>query len=400
MEDDRIKWIWLSSKHGITPIKINMLLEHFGGIDNIYEAEKADYEALGAVSERDAEALADKSLDKADKIYEKTVNAGIRAICPADEEYPKRFLKLHGMPYVLYAKGPLLLKDIRSGIGVVGTRQCSDYGKNVTYGLCRAAAEEGFVIVSGLARGVDAVAAAAAVNSGTPTAAVLGCGVDVIYPAENKEIYNAIAENGVLISEYPVSSPPVAWHFPPRNRIIAALAEAVVVTEAPKGSGALITAKYAMDMGKRIYAVPGSVFSENYVGTNLLLKNGAYPAVKPGDITEGLLPDFPKKEKGKDQKRVSVPKTPEKKPVKRRASKKPKTPPPEKQKEKPSLPEGLSDGEKLVAGAILSEGRISGDELARKCGLDAARLNPVLTMLEIKGAVKKYAGNFYEIKNN
>lgn len=210
-----------------------------------------------------------------DKIINDLTLKGAKAVTICSEDYPNKLKdNLLDPPIVLYYKGNLDLID-NLAIAIVGARRVTRYGRDVTEKFSRELSLNKFCIISGLARGVDTIAHTECLANEGKTIAVLGCGIDVVYPRENKDLYMDIAERGLILSEYPLGTEPLAYNFPQRNRIISALADGVLVTEAGMKSGSFITANLALDMGKEIYAVPGNIFSEQSSGTNELIKTGS-----------------------------------------------------------------------------------------------------------------------------
>ncbi len=197
--------------------------------------------------------------------------------------YPDALRALPQPPPVLHLRGRLELIS-RPGIAVIGTRAHSTYGRDATVSLVVGLVRAGYTIVSGLARGIDGIAHRTALEVGGDTVAVLGTGIDVPYPAEHDELFRAIAEHGCLVSEFPPGTPPHKWHFPRRNRIIAGLSRGVLVVEAPEKSGAMITAEYALEEGKEVFAVPGPIYNPTSAGTNRLIKEGAALVTSAADI--------------------------------------------------------------------------------------------------------------------
>lgn len=210
---------------------------------------------------------------------------------PADADYPRLLLETPNPPPVLYYRGkvqPQENQGIKPAIGIVGTRYPSEYGRRWTRKISAALAKNGFTVVSGMAKGIDGEAHRACLEAGGRTIAVFGTGVDVVYPAENRELYKQILERGLVVSEYPAGSQPTREHFPPRNRIIAGLSRAVLVMEAPTKSGALITAYYANDYCRDVYILPGSLDNPNSVGCLGLLSKGAHVILSESHLLEQL----------------------------------------------------------------------------------------------------------------
>lgn len=204
-----------------------------------------------------------------------------------DKEYPERLSLLHNMPESLYIAGELP-EDKNPAFAIVGARTCSHYGENMAYEYAKFLSKAGVQIISGMARGIDTAAHRGALAGGGKTFAVLGCGVDICYPASNKQLYEKIKEQGGVLSEYENGCPPLAYHFPQRNRIISGLSDAVLIIEAKEKSGSLITADFALEQGKTVFALPGRVGDSLSVGCNRLIYQGAIPAWCPEMILEEM----------------------------------------------------------------------------------------------------------------
>lgn len=212
---------------------------------------------------------------------------GVRILLFCDEDYPPSLKNIYRPPAVLYVKGHLP-EVSRLSIGIVGSRKATAYGKNVAYTMAKALSEEGCCIISGLAKGIDGNAHQGAIEARGGTIAVLGCGIDKVYPRANEQIYAAILAHpdGAIISEWPLGAAALSWHFPQRNRIIAGLSEGVLVVEAAKKSGSLITASLALELGKEVFAIPGLITSPESVGCHRLIKDGAKLVAQPSDILD------------------------------------------------------------------------------------------------------------------
>ncbi|MCC6793299.1 MAG: DNA-protecting protein DprA, partial [Thermomicrobiales bacterium] len=213
--------------------------------------------------------------------------AGISVITIADADYPRLLAQSPSPPPVIYVRGALLPEDALA-VAIVGTRRSTSYGREVTIRISAGLAEAGVTVISGLARGIDAAAHHAALSAGGRTIAVLGSGVDIIYPAEHRALADAIIENGALVSDYAPGRKPDAPNFPARNRIISGLSLGVVVIEAPNRSGALITVDFAADQGREVFVVPGSVLSDNSAGCHRLLRDGARAVTNADDVLDDL----------------------------------------------------------------------------------------------------------------
>lgn len=276
-------WIWLACKCGVGNKEILTLIESFESIEKMYEADYDTYANMG-ISERLCEDLCDKSLDEANGIIANCQSHRIGILCYDDQKYPSALRSIKDPPAVLYYIG--ILPDFNNNlcISVVGTRKMSEYGMRAAYKISYELACSGAFVVSGMALGIDGVASAAALAAGGKVVAVLGCGADVVYPKEHNTLCDKIRRNGVVLTEYPPSTPPRGYNFPVRNRIISGLSQATVVVDADVDSGAMITAKNAVLQGRDIYAVPSNIDSLNSSGTNSLIRDGAQAALCGNDI--------------------------------------------------------------------------------------------------------------------
>ena len=286
--------IWLSQRYEAGSPAPGKLLSRLRTPSAVYRAEKETLYSLG-ISSQEARRLSAKDLEKSLRIAEACAKKGIRVITYGDREYPLQFLQTETPPAVIYCRGKLPETDGELFISAVGTRKCSDTGRQNAHRLCFDLASAGAVVVSGMARGIDSACHAGALDGGGKTVAVLGTGCDVIYPPENSYLYGSIIENGAVISEYPPGFEPLAENFPVRNRLIAALGAVTVIVEAGVGSGALITADRAAAMGRTVYAVPGAINTPQSKGCNLLLKRGAALCTGAEDILSGYELTFPDK---------------------------------------------------------------------------------------------------------
>ncbi len=260
-------WVWLTALPGLSGQSRRALLEHFGSPESVYYAEPPELLQVEGVTAEQVRLLSDKSLAAADRILEDCARKDIFLLTMQDVLYPQRLRNIYDPPLLLYGKGAMPLFDEEVAVAVVGTRRCTPYGVRTAERFGFEMSKQGALVVSGLARGIDAAAHLGALRAGGLTAAVLpGCGVDVVYPTENDRLYEDVAASGVLLSEYPPGAEPLAWHFPARNRILSGLCLAVLVVEAPEKSGALITAATALEQGRDVFAIPGQLDAENGVG--------------------------------------------------------------------------------------------------------------------------------------
>ena len=284
-------WLWLVMLQGITRRQKLELLKRFSDAEDLYcsEIAEGDPDYPPAV----IQALSDKDLTRAHSLWLQCKEQGIRIITCQDPEYPRRLRNIDDPPLVLYCKGKIPDLDAQPVIGVVGTRKATATGKSSARDLSRELAACGALVVSGGAAGIDTEAHRGALDEDAPTVAVFGCGVDVVFPAANRRLFEQIEKKGCLISEYPPGTQARAWHFPERNRIISGLSHGILVVEAPEKSGALITARNAMEHGRDVFAVPGSVNSPVCAGSNALLREGAAPALSGWDMLKDYASQFP-----------------------------------------------------------------------------------------------------------
>ncbi len=289
--DSVLYYIWLSLRLGAGSEAPSFLLSHFSSAKEIYEADEAALEKVLPGRHGMIATLCDKDLDTAKKVLEYCQRANVGIITLDSAIYPERLRSIHAKPIVLYYKGSMPNIDEHVLISCVGTRKCSDKGMRLAYKLGADLADAGTIVVSGMALGVDSMCARGALSVKGHTIAVLGCGIDRVYPQENKELMKAIIENGTVITEYAPGMVPNGKHFPVRNRIISGLSLGTVVVEAGKGSGALITAEHARKQGRDVFAFPGDVDNQFCAGTNELISDGAKMVRCAADILveyEGL----------------------------------------------------------------------------------------------------------------
>ncbi len=281
-------WLALSFTPGLGPAGCRILTDHFGSPGKVLTAGEKALSAVAGLKKNWREALlAGPRYREADREIARAANSGVRILPWADPDYPKLLRNIHNPPIILYVKGRV---DLLQGpaLGMVGARAASDYGKKIADNLAADLARHGLTIFSGLALGIDTAAHQGALRAGGNTAAVLGCGVDFVYPSHNRTLYERLCVDGALVSEYPLGTRPESFRFPARNRIISGLSLGVLVVEAAKRSGSLITAFLALEQGREVFAVPGRVDSLKSEGTHRLLKEGAKLVHSVEDIFEEL----------------------------------------------------------------------------------------------------------------
>jgi len=342
---------------GIGPARLRMLIDAFGDVERAWHAPADALYRVGLDRRSLENLLETRARVDLDREVRRVAAVGAHILTWEDEGYPKLLAEIPDPPPVLYVRGELKPEDAWA-VAVVGTRRASTYGREVTRRLVSVLAQSGVTIVSGLARGVDAVAHQTALEAGGRTIAVLGCGIDLVYPPEHRELARRIAAQGALVSEYPLGTQPEPGNFPPRNRIISGLSLGVVITEAGRDSGALITADYAAEQGRDVFAVPGSILSAGCAGTNRLIQDGAKPVLDAADILQELNLTMVAEQK---EARQALPTT---------------------------------ETEALIL-AHLSAEPVHVDDLTRAVGLPVAQVTSTLALMELKGMVRQVGGMKY-----
>ncbi|MBE6008331.1 MAG: DNA-protecting protein DprA [Lachnospiraceae bacterium] len=276
--------MWLTGIKGMTVKKAYLLLSYFGKPEEIWNSDKMLLCSINGISENFAERIIEsRDPDVLDEKINRLEELGIKYISINNPDYPELLRHIDEPPLGLYYKGTLPKKDDMC-FSIIGSRLCSEYGSLVSQRFAKELVQNGFTIVSGMARGIDSMSHRGAINGGGKTIAVLGCGLDICYPPENQKLMAKIEENGCLISEYPPGTQPYPGNFPPRNRIIAGLSMGLLVVEASKRSGTLITVNHALDYGRDVFAVPANITSDLSAGTNELIKDGCPPVTCVEDI--------------------------------------------------------------------------------------------------------------------
>lgn len=371
-------WVALKSIDGIGNASFQALLEHFGSPDAVFSATVRDLSTIPGINKKSAAAIASfKSWDNIRRQMDTLNNTNMKIITYLDECYPPNLLNIYDRPAFLYVLGQLEKEDIP--IAIVGSRHASTYGRYTTERLSRELALKGITIVSGMARGIDSCAHRGALVAQGRTIAVLGSGLDVIYPPENKNIFNDIVQNGAVISEYPPGTEPLSYHFPARNRIISGMSYGVLVVEAGEKSGSLITARLAMEQGRDVFAIPGTIDSASSRGTNSLIKQGAKLIDNIDDILEDVLPQL---------ERASVKHPPRKEgnvacgvlqTITERTT------------------DTLSPVDQTIVN-ILSRDKMHADDIIEGAGLAASEILSSLITLELKGIVIQHPGKIFSLK--
>ena len=369
------EWIALNMTPGVGPRVATKLLERFGSADAVFHARRSELESLRVKPETIESIIKREFEEKAAGELEKVKNLGGDILILDDGSYPNLLREIADPPITLYVRGNWQECFELPGVAVIGSRQCSTYGTNASEMLARDLASRGICIISGLARGIDTAAHRGAIRGQGKTIAVLGTGIDGVYPKENAKLIHEILDSGgALVSQFPLGTPPLKDNFPYRNRIISGLSLGVLIVEASERSGSLITARLAMEQNREVLAVPGNITSGNSYGTNYLIKCGAklvqqwqdIVAELPSEISAAILP--PKIEESKTNGGS-------------------------KQKEK--APAGLSEHEQVVWSILTPDEPVHIDLLLDSSALSFGDLNAALVGLDIKDLIRVLPGKHY-----
>ena len=357
-------WIWFSSLVKINTRKRFELLEYYKDPAYIWHASEEELKKLTIIEKTEVGHIINKQFrSDTKKHYDKLVAADINIITMQDSLYPEELKYIYDPPVVLYVKGSLMRAELR--VAVVGSRRATLYGLETAGKISEGLSRNGVTVISGMARGIDSKAHNGALAVEGRTIAVLGCGLDIVYPSENKELMKRICKSGAVISEYLPGTPPATFNFPARNRIISGISLGVVIIEANDKSGSLITANYALEQGKDVFAVPGNIDSGNSTGTNKLIRDGAKIVLELGDILDELKISH------------SVNNSFEKKSAAINTS-------------------ALDADEKSIV-RELEKGPVHIDTIARTCNLSIHSTGSILVMLEMKGFVEQLHGKSYKL---
>lgn len=387
-------WLWLSALRGVSNLQKLGLLERFCEPDAVYYGEREEYLLVDGMTKSAAEALEQKSLDEAERIWGECDRLGLRILTIRDAEYPDRLRNIYDPPIVLYVRGRLPRFDEEVAIAMVGTRSASPASLAATERLAFQLADLGAVVVSGLAKGGDAAAHRGALRAGGMTVAVIGGGHDIIYPKENWSLYEDIGARGAILSEYPPGTPHDGRHFPVRNRIISGLCLATVVSEVPERSGTLITASRALDQGRDVFALPGPAEDPDCRGSNHLIRDGAGLVTDAWDILSHYAAQYPHRIRGL---RSAEPKTFGQSDAQR-------APTAEKEREEvPALPiliptaeSGLTDDQIRIV-KVLNGRTMQVDDIIDETQIPARRVLSALTVLEIDQIVTQESGKRFSL---
>jgi DNA processing protein len=363
-ETDLARWVALSRVQGLGCVSFKKLAGHFGDPTEALSASTAALAEIQGLDQSVIDGLRNFSAwDEAEKEIIRAEKAAVKIVPFTDSSYPARLRMIPDPPSLLYLKGEIR-RDDEKAVAVVGSRSTSDYGRRVARDLCRGLASLGFTVVSGMARGIDGTAHETSLNAGGRTIAVLGSGVDRVYPAEHDKLYRRISENGAVISEFPMGTRPLAFNFPARNRLISGLSLGVVVVEATEKSGSLITAALALEQGREVFAVPGEVGASRSRGAHRLIRQGAKLVETVDDIMEEIAPQL----LVRSGKTLSAPRR--------------------------TLPQNLGDEFQRIFG-LFQERPLQIDEVIESSGCSASRVSEILLELELQGYIKQLPGKKY-----
>jgi len=373
-------WMALKSIDGVGNASFQPLLDRFGSPAHVFSATIGDLSAIPGISPKAARSITSfKEWDGILRQMEILSKMNPDIITYLDERYPQNLLNIYDRPAVLYVSGRLDQEDVP--LAIVGSRRASTYGKFTTERISRELALRGVTIVSGLARGIDSCAHRGALTAQGRTIAVLGCGLDVIYPPENKELHADISRSGAVISEFPIGTQPFPYHFPARNRIISGISYGVLVVEAGEKSGSLITAKLAMEQGREVFAIPGAIDSASSRGTNSLIKQGAKLIDNIDDILEDILPQIEwASARCKPQKQEIDSTVLSKTVTGKKASE-------------------LGPLDRMILN-VLSQEKMHVDDIITGVGLSSAEVLSALIILELKGVILQHPGKLFSLNKD
>ena len=370
-----IDWIALNMTPGVGPRAATKLLERFGSADAIFHARRSELESLRLKPETVDSIIKHEFHDKAAVELERVKQIGGDVLILDDGSYPALLREIDDPPPVLYVRGNWQACFELPAVGVVGSRMCSTYGENASEMLARDLASRGICVVSGLARGIDTAAHLGAMRGQGKTVAVMGTGIDAVYPKENTGLVREILESGgAIVSQFPLGTPPLKDNFPYRNRIISGLSLGVLIVEASERSGSLITARLAMEQNREVMAVPGNITSGNSFGTNYLIKSGAklvqqwqdVVAELPSEISAAILP--PKIEEERAENATRQPEL---------------------------IPSDMTENERKIWELLTADESTHIDILLETSGLSFGDLNEVLVGLDIRDLIRVLPGKHY-----
>ena len=404
-------WLWLTTRGKSPGMYAARILEHFGSPEAAYFASDQEYDQLPFLPQEVREALKHKSLSEAERILEACESGNVQLLTIQDAAYPERLRQLETAPCVLYIRGRLPRMDEEAAVAIVGARNASPYGVMAAGKLALELSRQGALVVSGSARGVDSAALRGALRGGGQVVSVLGNGVDVTYPAENRALYEDIAAAGALVSEYPPKTPPLGPHFPVRNRIIAGLCLGVIVAEGTQRSGSLITARWALEQNRDVFAVPGNIDSAMSQGPNRLIRQGEAKLVQDAwDVLEEYEALYPAKIHPRvslppqvERERLRPPKGQRRHTAEPQAASQPEVSQQAPEEERLVIDlgqdkEALTDDEAALLRAQQGDLSLKVDDLTEKTAIPARRVLSAQTMLQVRALIQEGTGKRFSTK--
>ncbi len=405
-------WIWLTNVPGLSLTAQLRLIRDFESPEAVFLADREALSAVEGLTRQELESIEKRDMRRADQVLEDCAKHHISILTMQDAAYPRRLLAIENPPPVLYYKGTLLAFDQLPAIAVVGSRKASAYGLATAKRMGCQIGACGGVVISGAARGIDSLALEGALSTGAPVAAVLGNGLDIVYPYEAKNLYADVIRNGCLLSEFIPGTKPLGSNFPRRNRIMSGLSLGVLVVEAAKKSGSLITANHTLEQGRDVYAVPGNVGLAACEGSNLLLQEGAMLATCGWDVLQGYQARFPDRLRhvSAGEKLTLSPQDAKylytDEPAAQTApAPSPRASEPEKRIDNSEqrnyidlqqVKDQLTEDELTIV-EILRPGQRHVDDIIAQSGMPAARVLASLTLLEVKGYVQQQPGKRFDL---
>jgi len=402
-------WLWLTTRRRLGNRGVLAVLRHFASPEEAYFASEENLRNIEGLP--DPSGLLDKDLTQAEQILGSCYQLGIRILTVQDASYPERLRNIDNPPALLYCRGTIPAFDTEPVIGIVGTRHASAYGlvqaKQLGYQIGRM----GGIVVSGAAGGIDALAMKGALTAGRPVVGVLGGGIDVVYPAENRSLYEDTAQYGCLMSEYPPGTAPLGEHFPVRNRIISGLSLGVVVVEAPRRSGSLITAQFALEQGRDVFTIPANLGVDSCAGNIQLLKDGALLVEDGWDVMKEYVaryPELARREPTRFPMTLSTDDQADSGKISREKVDESAQTPENDDKKDVDKPETrayidvqeilntLSPDERAIV-LLLQDKPMQLDDVIDACQLPAGRVLASVTLLEMKGYVKRLPGKRFSL---
>ena len=390
--EERLAWIRFQQLFGSGSTRSRKILDHFGHPSAFFAQAGKRPDRMGLTQGEIERFAAAGSEETAQKILDRCAAIGCGVLIPEDPDYPQRLREIYNYPAALYLRGSLAGLDESLAIGMVGTRNCTDYGRQAARLIAGELAEKGVVIVSGMARGIDTASHEATLRAGGRTIAVLGCGIDVVYPPENARLEELIlSHGGAVVSEYPPGTKPFPRHFPIRNRIISGLSNGIVVVEGTRHSGSLITAGHAFVQNREVFAVPGSIFSGVSEGPNYLLRQSA----KAVDSVESILEEYQFlirwEVPGESEGKTSVEESEQKGYNEKQRL------PAEPKGEQLTLPAYLTENQQKIYTVLGAGEVVTADFIAAQSGVPLPAVLSALTQMEIFGLVKIHPGRRFSL---